>query len=958
MSCVKIQILEDRPDWVKNEDGLVFLELGDEAELRLSKSLEEVNELGKIKTDEALPFSVPDTPQNWQILKSRIHADTLDQDMDPLLVSVSMEGITLLEQSLFVLGFGENKIELELRSGDEHWRVASDKKKINSIDLGQFELNYDNLEDNWNDKNSYVDDEEGVYFPLVNYGKFSKPNEFRPADFRPFVHILKLLQVGFCELGWTFNCEFLESIQGRKAITYLLRNNYGDDEQLRKLREFKAAGSILNPGTVTWPSEEYDHGDNFDLTYYQAAGTMVFKVFGRIDMEMDSSTLGTTVITFQLKRRFYDGSVRVIGEKSTSISNSVIDEPIYEDAYIEFESEEVNLLPEDRIWLEITQSETNVLFDFQGSFTNEVKSTFYINGDTIDIGSELDPDISLLDVLKGAIHLISGKVDANFNTKEISIYPDWDSIFYEQALNGFFRASQINDIREYQECDSEKITTPNADLKRYCRIEFAKSDDAAIKELNLPKEEPLYSRTVDRGPNYKEETAKKTNPLFEPTLNKELNTQGENSSFSLDVPYLFDNKSDESSYDIGPRILIAHGMNGATKKLPDDSLITGKMMWNGTELASYPYAAQFPNFFDPSGDPLPHLIYGDSETDLYNSFWGKSLQTFVDNLKVELLVNLDNPDYKKYSFRDLYTFTVFGRQIFGRLIEIQDFDPCEQESTPMVFLPDRQLSDLCLTEDTTNCDNNPKITITKNVDCYDFGWGGDFETAPETVVFEWSYYRLATWTTAVTVCNPTGIFLVRATFSYSAESGCPDQVITKTVDPCDNNPVLKFSYDFENEEVTISIEGEMVSTIDEANTQITYEIDGGGPVVPPAGSSVTVALASGEICASAVVAFDDCSNISLPEKCFTSPPEDLDCGQSNASITCVDVGQNMKTFQRSGFLVFDPAWDYIQYRNEGDSIWYIWDGRTPIQANVEVQRIAIPKDDSCPIYCSPIVLCE
>ena len=187
--------------------GGVYLDTDTDFQFRLSRALEELTDLSKIKTDGALGFSLPSTPINDLILRRFILPSVADSYSQEINVFVFVGSRTLPMEQLFVLGYKGGQYECEIRMGEDHWVVGAKDLKLYDIDLGEeFVYDYQNMIP-YNNLGAYTDGTQGLRFPAAFYGKWAGyQNKFTvdTLSFRPFYALLWVLRKGFCKIGWSF----------------------------------------------------------------------------------------------------------------------------------------------------------------------------------------------------------------------------------------------------------------------------------------------------------------------------------------------------------------------------------------------------------------------------------------------------------------------------------------------------------------------------------------------------------------------------------------------------------------------------------------------------------------------------------------------------------------------------------------------------------------------------------
>jgi hypothetical protein len=281
MSCciqIKMFPLPYIPQMYIN-DGVFVFDTDDDFDLRLTKNLEELTDIYKIKVDGILGFDLPATPKNNLVLRRYIDPHGTISNKINVQVWVN-DSKTLRFTDLYVIGYRNKSYQCEIRTGLEHWIIAAKDLKLNEIDLnnGNKIAYTEAFINQQNALDEYTDGSIGIRFPLVNYGRFVSANTITAQDFRPFVSELWLLQRAFCQIGWKFRSTVLESDFGRRNIAYLLDKDYGFDENKLSLlraniqRTTAQNGTTNNGDPVNYMNVLENSGGYWKTWFYDGAG--------------------------------------------------------------------------------------------------------------------------------------------------------------------------------------------------------------------------------------------------------------------------------------------------------------------------------------------------------------------------------------------------------------------------------------------------------------------------------------------------------------------------------------------------------------------------------------------------------------------------------------------------------------------------------------------------------------
>lgn len=1000
MSCWRIQIITDTGIGapIEDTDGQVYLDLPDDFDLSLSEVITELNDVNELKTSSVIPFDIPKTSRNSLLCERVISPLSSNATIDPYEVIASNGEIFLNESYLHIVGENQNGFQCELRLGQNHWAYQLSQVYLNTLDFGSTDLTPVNITTRISGDYMYADGSDGFTFPFVDYGRLYTTYKPRPADFRPWIHALAVLQRSFCAIGWKFRSPFFESDIGRRLITYILRPDYGSSTRLPEHRRFLAAGEIKSTDIIgvdnIWTPlpipEVYDNSNKYEpITGVYTNDQGVYKFFVNARLHGINTDTSTDVLVYvNIMKEDVDGNQIVLaGSGPLFFGRDTADYQNERRYRINLETDKIPVDITDKIYVDIIAGGRVLngvpLFTWE-IYTNFWNEPFEFEPQTeIVPGLEIDPSYTGMEFFKGCVHLIKGKIHTDYKSRTVWVFPTFDSTWFNNTtFQGYFQDTDEHDpidVTDKVICNSEQITIPNNKITRYYRIQFAKSTDAYIKSLEeFPPDYPIYSKTYDLGSAYLNETTILDNPFFEPTKNREITI--DQSSFNenyvqYDVPVLWDNENGELSFNIRPRICIMHAPTlGFAKKLPDGTL---RKCWLPIDdqrfsyFESYGYASQVPTYTRVDGTPInEYLIYGSDEYDLGSIFWFKALNDFKNNINLSLLIMLKSSDFQQYEFRKLFKIKYKESTVFARLIEKTDFRSCGFLPTPLVFMPELNNVEFCVPEDEIEtqvpaCENFPELIVTQNGNCYDFTYGGIFEFDPDTVTFEYRYFDVDTWTEGSQICDPDRPFYVRATFVYPPFIEifriCEEQILISYVEPCDNNPEFSVEYNADADELTVSIVGEILSTIDEATTEIRYTIDGGVQQTANGSSVVIDTTGAMTICYEATVRYTDaCPDDEVDEECFEI--QDTSCDDLDATLTCnyefADNG-GLVVLDKTGTVPFSTVLDQIRYRPIGgtEDDWRLWDGFTPLMCPFEAQRVIIFCENMCDPYCGPIVTC-
>lgn len=834
--CVQIRLQETFayiPSKYVESDGYVYLDLKDDFDLRETKQVTELTDSNKLKFTFQLGFDLIDSHKNFSILKKFIHSNITDNTFEQIRVDVVTGSKVLNDNELYVRRTVNGSISGELRLGLEHWAIMSSSLKLNQIEHDNFTFNKQNIKGFVRNRYPYVDGDSGVWFPVGNYGNLifdhsnNATNEYiiPIAQFRPYHYVTSLLQKGFCEIGWKFESPLFESNYGRKILTYIINRNYGLEpsrvEMLNARAEVDSSytmgfqyGSF---GRVRFPEIDNDISGNFnsDASFYSGNGEVNIKgkilihipnekemkvriVVGKLTEKSGPNTGGG--YSFGLYQVYDEYEIEVTGDNN--------------DIEWEFEINNIPCFDIDRMGVFINKSENEFLNVLKYSFIEyEGVRKYWDLGDTENLGDLIDPEYMFLDFVKGVSHLLNLKWYTNPVTKTIKCFAPYFQNFFGEDIEGFYVETNINDITLLQDPTSMDVQTPELNQPRNINILFKQTTDQVVEEFELVNE--LWSRKIDLGQQYTiDEDQEIRNEFFEPTINSnEVIIIRRNIESTINLPtYRSESKH---TWNINPRIMLGYGN---VNQLNNGSQPTIKYIdFNDTKSEKIPTAGQFISseigtLHDQVSTPIApvmNLVFGvnpevksvDPRT-LYHIVYHRWILESYNNLKIQYLIDLTTDAFRRITFRDYYIIIHKGRTTKVRMDKVIDFHYCANIDTPIDFIPDKQVSDLCdfigIIPDSQEfiCLNNPVI-ICQEVGggCHLFIIGGNNSSPILSVEFLKAeidsevYVPITNLTpTTAEVCGQTEPYKIKAIVTYDVigtDPVCPEKTTpTKSIEVC------------------------------------------------------------------------------------------------------------------------------------------------------------------------------
>lgn len=670
------------------DNGELLLDLPEGFTFSLTKAATEGNEVSAIKREGTSSFSVPITEKNLWLLRKWIFPNTHIKDFSRIRVHAFDGPHILTEDRLDVLQVSlvDNSIEIGLFESPENGVAdGANSLLLTDVDFGTFIFTKENLEANWEDALWEDGTTSDFYFPLIHYGNFIVDlYAVIPEDFRPCLSIAATLKRGFCTLGWAFDSPMLQTEWFRRLWWYGLGKEYYRHSDWGRLvrvdvqtdADIEIVGGLAT--TLYFNTETSDVGNNheigpgipdFQSKFIHAqpvVGNLEYRITGRIE---GIPAPGCNLIVAIGANNFYKVVELPAGDVDVDVS------------WIE-------TVPQGDI-MTISLGAYNPIFTVKAGFRVTINpiEKYYHLGDVVSIQESIDPHYTFLQFLQGLLHA-GFRFDIDHGTKTVTMYAtEQADIFGEGVIEGFYRpAYAARDMVDQTQHRSEVISFPKEDTPEALIIAFKKSSDKYIERLEVPEDEPLYSKRLAFPTGTKDLLEYSENPFFEPTANYRWFGQA---APKINTAAMWDNEEGQRSFEIGPRILYAPGLITQTTAA-DGAVVASQWSFDGALQEPLPYAAQAPGakVGDPPEYPLGYFVYDDPEFSAFSlwAMWMKKDNRFYKNLPtIETLMLLTSRDYHTFNFRDRLEISFFGRPTILKAIAIKDFQTENLLPTPVTL---------------------------------------------------------------------------------------------------------------------------------------------------------------------------------------------------------------------------------------------------------------------------------
>jgi len=662
----------------------------------LSKARAEQNELDQIKDIGALPQAIPMTDKNRWILKDYIPFGVVDQSFPLIEVRATDGHMALKQNALAVLGIDDTaeNFEIQLIRATDFWLKKAKDLYLTDLDLGTFTFTVANIEANW-DNWKYDDGDDYYLFPPIHYGKGPDPetNFIYPAEYiRPLLSILGVLQEGFCNMGYDFRSPVLETDWGRRLWFYGLAKDfydYPDKGDVSFAFRARKTDNLL-PGVWDDSTPPYfDSGNNFATNgvYTNSSGGVIEMGFS---VKLNNFTNPVANPIFVIMNL-------IIQDDTAAVQDTFVFKypvAIGETVTVTHNYDVVELPPN---WtggltcqyaLQTGGAPIAVAIPISSEFASYFTGSKHLFlGDSFDLNQLVSEDFSFYDFLIGVTALGRFKWLTDDVQRTVWLYPREESDVFGETATGYLTGDSL-DFTDKIVRRSRRAAFPTGTKKRFLRYQFKESTDDFIEQQDFPDRFPPFSKTVDLSTGIND-TEVVSNPFFEPT--------GETLWNTVTMPAIWDNDSNDLSFNIAPRIMVAVGKI-EQEKLDIIEEVT-KWNWNGNvDQEEILYVGQDPRrrFTDGSDWLSPELsvVYGIKVFDLYTMFL--RIQTVVERqgAREQFLMFLSIGDFTSITFRDALFLRYGGRDFFALPLQVDDFESGSgiEIPTPVTVAPDAQLS--------------------------------------------------------------------------------------------------------------------------------------------------------------------------------------------------------------------------------------------------------------------------
>lgn len=675
------------PDLINQTEG-VYLDLPEDFDFRLTRQLEELTDLKKIKQDVALSFNLDFTPINNLLFQK--FANTLKvQDIEPLTIEIIKDDTRIPFEKLFVTDVDdvEEVYVITIRNGN--WLSDLSELRLCDIELGTFDYSLTNVLASWGNTSDLV------IFPPIDYGPTLIPDNYTLKDLRPMFNVGKLLKAAFCEIGWTFNCPYYEGQRGSRLYNtaspdkwYSYENKDGTAfNELEVIPDFELENitniefNVITDLESRWIESNgiwgYDIEDTFEGETLKIDIDFVVDLHPPTDPADDALFFSLQVSSGFNFYLFHFAQGPKFGEpiRKIEIKRTIEIESVVRPSLISFFG---------------SYKDTNTgtigtckMKSGNAYFRND--PPYLVEDDTFEIKNLLDCELTALDILKSASHYINGKFDTNHAKRTVTLYPPYDTNDSVESFQGFFhRDGSHNEITDKVVAKSRKKKIEREEVERFVLLQFKNSSDAYLKTLNFPNSQFL-SRLVDLKKGKGGKPKKIESHIWEASIDREVEFGGQNRP-SLMVIWDNDNSGDDPKLTVNGGVRLCYHY-GLIEQLDIQGQPTRELRFNGELITEFGYVSTNRPFPLSSNETKFPLGFSAGGYDAYSMFYREYLQEMFSGIDFEFLVFVTLLEFLSLDFRRPYGFNYKGSYQVYQLTKARDFSVETKLTTPFNFTP-------------------------------------------------------------------------------------------------------------------------------------------------------------------------------------------------------------------------------------------------------------------------------
>lgn len=686
------------------------LDLFDDVAIPVNKSIIDIKEPEKRKSDYTLPIRVPATSNNRAIFSNiqnlnRSTSNTTTTNFNPdFNVNLKTEALVIRSGIILMRGYlqlteipiNDQEVQYELIIIGKLANLFQDlgEKKLSEINLSEFNhaWNYSNIANSWANNiikngttyNNFVSGNpngEGYVYPLIDNG-LSKNNQeleyYLEKSMYPSIYVKQIVDKIFSEAGYRYESNFFNSTLFKRLISPFTGGKFIASEGLINDKTFIVSNSSnttytsTNNGTIISDVKRY----NFNTIVQDTDPVSVDLANDKIDV--NASTAGFDVLIFEGQIKVYNNTGATlpsgtnVGVTFNINNNSALTGfPLLSSRNFQVDmggvvnggsvtksikvfSSEIDTNDNDELYVEFYwvfgSGPQNISVEIlANSKFYSSPSSKYTENDIIDISSSLPKEIKQKDFLTWLFRA--------FNLYAVPDSIDANKLIIEPRDD--FYTNEVVDLTNNLDVSSELLVTPMGVLD-FRDFEMSYKED---KDEYNTKYQELFTET------YGTKKYRVQNDFLTQTNKVEVGFSASplsNSVNTHDRIFTKIRKTDPNSQNselpsYNMRILYYGGLVETTKGWKLITKYSGTVFFG----ADFPYAGMLDNTLNPTFDlsfAQPKAIYygvgsvNYTNGNLFNRYWKKTIEeiTDKDSKLIKGKFKLNEVEFNALSFRKIY----------------------------------------------------------------------------------------------------------------------------------------------------------------------------------------------------------------------------------------------------------------------------------------------------------------
>lgn len=684
----------------------------------------------------------PNTDKNRVILGGMLSGSSYKLERKEFNIVAIYNGEIMNVDKMYAVKNGfdnDGRFDVQLYNSN-NWVKQASEKKINTIKVLEGPVTHNNsIIDAWNlFGTAYEDGSVPVRFPFVlrNVIPIARYNSeyllqqgstvlfqgrglfFVPSDFTPWTSLLYILRKGFLEIGWKFECPFLESDYGRRVYvdlckedlpvpqdrTPLLVEGFAFYQQINKTARYKMLGNRNDYPSGNSINGRFERSSTTSTNPYFQDGYFNDAIIADFNLSMVIQPIRDPLLFIAQPPSLRPMEVTFY----LMINDVVVNEYPYvmdgrnaaDETIVSIDIPELEVNERDRVSFELkvtTLPESNTAgwvrcVDIVFKET-KLHRRFLNTGSTYRV-EELFYEDSLLDVLKGAAHMIYGKIVVDNPNRKVRLLSPFESTVGGETIEGYYRDNTV----ELSDIQKVEITSDDIDRKRYLHLNFKDSDEKIVNDIYPDKEKQvaeygLHGVFVDFGEKYQDKSPDRfQNPYFKPTFSPT------NDSLTCSAIAGYE---DGTYNNKGRRVVFAlgHIELRAQEWLSSPARNLTFKFWLSEATRTNPFwAHQSINevrFILPDASKFMHLAFStmkerpdweDVYPNLYQLFVKKYMTQQVTSVSGSVWKYMPSTEFYNISKRDQFYFSIKDKVIVCYLDKIEGYRPCDNTAVRLDFV--------------------------------------------------------------------------------------------------------------------------------------------------------------------------------------------------------------------------------------------------------------------------------